>query len=108
MESTEISDYDRWMDNAIEFEELRRYKEALSCCQYLLDSYPDKAFDIYKRMVTIEEEYARWAREQNDWMQNDNSIWHAYCCLRFAGYSCREFSKIKKRLMANLSEVARK
>ena len=103
IEPVEVSDYDRWMNNAIEMKNLKRYEEALSCCRYLLESFPDNSPEIYKRMVSIEEEHAQWAREQNDWIQNDNSLWAAYRCLRLAGYGCREFSKIKKRLMDNLS-----
>lgn len=107
LEPSKISNYDRWMNNAIELANIKRYMDALSCCRYLLESYPDNSFEIYKRMVTIEEEHAQWARNQNDWVQNDSSLWHAYGYLRFAAYGKREFSKIKKRLMDNLSETAR-
>lgn len=99
----EISDYDRWLNNAAEFERLRRYWEASSCYLYLLNNYPKESFSIYRQMVSMEEQFAKWALEKGDWKDNNEHCLKAIDYLSYAGYSYRHYYRIKKRIVESFS-----
>lgn len=98
------SGYDRWMNIATEFEEIRRFDEAYSCYRYVFETNPSRSMEIIRRILALKEKKAQLAREQKDWGQSDNYLSYALFLLNYSGYNCREYNRINKRIMKAFSD----
>ena len=98
------SDYDRWMNVAMELEETRRFEEAASCYRYVFESNPSRSMEIIRRILALKEKKAQLAREEKDRRQSDNYLSNALFLLKYSGYNSREYNRINERILKTFSD----
>ena len=103
MESHCIPNDDRWLKVEAELEDVGRYDEANSCYRYIFRTYPFRSMELFRRMTSLSEKKAQWARDNNDWRESDNNLLSALSYLDYTGYDCRNYNMINERIMNSLS-----
>lgn len=98
------SDYDRWMNVAMELEEIRRFDEAYSCYRYVFEAYPFRSMEIIRRILALKEKKAQLARGQKDRERSNNYLSNALFLLEYSGYNSQEYHRVNERILKAFSD----